>query len=159
MPQRRFDPPLKAKKKIGIVDDTKFLDTKQIVCSSWIDSIIGNECLEVTNPQFTTMKYSNKKVINGADQNKKSMNAAKYSASKQCEEKPSTIASTKKISPCKDDRNNYSTAAIEVTKNVSQHAKISCTHVEQVVQSSCDALTEHHVDTIDDASNGLSMLA
>jgi hypothetical protein len=31
--------------------------------------------------------------------------------------------------------------------------------VEQVVQSSCDASTEHHVDTIDDASNGLSMLA
>jgi hypothetical protein len=27
------------------------------------------------------------------------------------------------------------------------------------VQSSCDALTEHHVDTIDDASNSLSMLA
>jgi hypothetical protein len=46
-----------------------------------------------------------------------------------------------------------------VTKNVSQHAEISCTHVEQVVQPSCDALTEHRVDTIDDASNGLSMLA
>jgi hypothetical protein len=26
------------------------------------------------------------------------------------------------------------------------------------VQSSCDALTEYHVDPIDDASNGLSML-
>jgi hypothetical protein len=46
-----------------------------------------------------------------------------------------------------------------VTKNVSQHAEISCTHVKQVVQSSCDASKEHHVDTIDDASNGLSMLA
>jgi hypothetical protein len=46
-----------------------------------------------------------------------------------------------------------------VTKNVSQHAEISCTHVEQVVQLSCDASTEHHVDTIDDASNGLSMIA
>jgi hypothetical protein len=31
--------------------------------------------------------------------------------------------------------------------------------VEQAVQSSCDASTKHHVDPIDDASNGLSMLA
>jgi hypothetical protein len=46
-----------------------------------------------------------------------------------------------------------------VTKNVCQHAENSCKHVEQVVQSSCDALKEHHVDTNDDASNGLSMLA
>jgi flagellar basal body rod protein FlgB len=60
---------------------------------------------------------------------------------------------------CKDDRNNYSTAAIEVTKNVTQHAEISCTHMEQVVQSSCDASTEHHVNPIDNASNDLSMLA
>jgi hypothetical protein len=82
MLQCRFDPPLKAKKKIAVVDDTKFLDTKQIVCSSWIDSIVGNECLEVTSPQFATIKYSNKKVVNGADQNKKSMNATKFSSSK-----------------------------------------------------------------------------
>jgi hypothetical protein len=46
-----------------------------------------------------------------------------------------------------------------VTKNVSKHAENSCTHVEQVVQSSCDALIEHHVDIINDASNGISMLA
>jgi hypothetical protein len=31
MLQHRFDPPLKAKKKIAIVDGTKHLDTKQIV--------------------------------------------------------------------------------------------------------------------------------
>jgi hypothetical protein len=31
--------------------------------------------------------------------------------------------------------------------------------VEQFVQSSCDASTEHDVNTIDDASNDLSMLA
>jgi hypothetical protein len=80
--QRRFDPPLKEKKKIDVVDDTKFLDTKQIVRSSWTDSIIGNECLEVTSAQFMTIKYSNKKVVKGADQNKKSMNAAKFSSSK-----------------------------------------------------------------------------
>jgi hypothetical protein len=82
MLQRRFDPLLKAKKKIVVVDDTKFLDTKQIVRSSWTDSIVGNECLEVTSPQFVKIKYSNKKVVNGADQNKKSMNAAKFSLSK-----------------------------------------------------------------------------
>jgi hypothetical protein len=105
-----------------------------------------------------TIKYSNKKVVNGADQNKKSMNVAKFSSSKQCEKKSSAIASTKIFSPYKDDRNNYSTTAIEETKNVSQHAEISCTHVEHVVQSSCESTTENHVDTIDDASNGLSML-
>jgi hypothetical protein len=79
--------------------------------------------------------------------------------SKQCKKKSAVIASTEIFSPCQDDRNTYSTIAIEVTKNVSQHAEISCTHVKQVVQSSCDASKEHHVDTIDDASNGLSMLA
>jgi hypothetical protein len=146
-------------KKIAIVDGTKFLDTKQTVRSAWSDSIVGNECLKVTSQQFVTIEYSDKKkVVEGADQNKKSMNAAKFSSSKQCEKKSSAIASTKIFSPCKDDRNNYSTAAIEVTKNVSKHAKNSCTHVEQVVQSSCDASIEHHVNTIDDASNGLSML-
>jgi hypothetical protein len=31
MLQRRFEPPLKAKKKIVVVDGTKLLDTKQIV--------------------------------------------------------------------------------------------------------------------------------
>jgi hypothetical protein len=159
MLQRRFDPPLKAKKKIAVVDGTKFLDTKQIARSSWSDSIVGNECLEVTIQQFVTIKYSNKKkVADGADQNKKSMNAAKFSSSKQCE-KSSAIASTEIFSPCKEDRNNYSTAAIEVTKNVTQHAEIFCTYVEQVVQSSCDASTKHHVDPIHDASNGLSILA
>jgi hypothetical protein len=158
MPHSQFDPPLMAK-KIAVVDDTKFLDTKQIVRSSWTDSIIGNECLEVTSPQFSMIKYSNKKVVNGSDQNKKSMNAAKISSSKQFEKKSFAISSTEIFSPYKDDRNNYTTAAIEVTKNVSQHAQISCTHVEQVVQLSCDASTEHHVNTIDDASNGLSMLA
>jgi hypothetical protein len=116
--------------------------------------------LEVTSQQFATIKYSNKKkVVDGADQNKNSMNVAKFSLSKQCEKKSSTIASTEIFSPCKDDRNNYSTAAIEVTKNVTQHAEISCTHVKQVVQSSCDASTEHLVNLLDDASNGLSMLA
>jgi hypothetical protein len=160
MLQRRFNPPLKAKKKIAAVDGTKFLDTKQTVCSSWSDSIVGNECLEVTSQPFATIKYSDKKkVVDGANQNKKFMNAAKFSWSKQCEKKSSAIASTEIFSPDKDDRNNYSTAAIEVTKNVCQHAEISCTHMEPVVQSSCDASTEHHVDTIDDASNGLSMLA
>jgi hypothetical protein len=117
--------------------------------------------LEVTSQPFAIIKYSDKKkvVVDGADQNKKSMNAAKFSSSKQCEKKSSAIASTEIFSPYKDDRNNYSTAAIEVRKKVSQHAKISCTHVEQVVQLSCDASIEHHVDTIDDTSNGLSMLA
>jgi hypothetical protein len=63
MLQRRLDPPLKAKKKIVVIDDTKFLDTKQIVHSSWADSIVDNECLEVTSPQYATIKYSNKKVV------------------------------------------------------------------------------------------------
>jgi hypothetical protein len=87
------------------------------------------------------------------------MNAAKNLSSKLCEKKSFAIASTKILSSCEDDRNNYCTAVIEVIKNVSQHDEISCTHVKQVVQSSCDASTEHHVDAIDDASNGLSMLA
>jgi hypothetical protein len=109
---------------------------------------------------FATIKYSDKKkVVDGANQNKKFMNAAKFSWSKQCKKKSSVVASAEIFSPYKDERNNYSTTAIEVTKNVSQHAEISCTHVEPNVQSSCDASTEHHVDTIDDASNGLSMLA
>jgi hypothetical protein len=85
--------------------------------------------LKVTSPQFAIIKYSDK-VVNGADQNKKSMNAAKFSLSKQCEKKSSTIASTEIFSPCKDDRNNYSTTVIEVTKSVTRHAEISCTHVE-----------------------------
>jgi hypothetical protein len=43
-----------------------------------------------------TIEYSDKKkVVEGADQNKKSMNAAKFSSSKQCEKKSSAIASTK----------------------------------------------------------------
>jgi hypothetical protein len=159
MLQCQFDPPLNVKKKITVVGSTKFLDTKQIVRSSWTNSIVGNECLKVTGLQFVTIKYSNKKVVNGADQHKDSMNAAKFSSSKQCEKKSSTIKSTKIFSPCEDDRTNYSTAAIEVRKNVSQHAENSCTHLEQVVQLSCDASTEHHFDTIDDASNGLSLLA
>jgi hypothetical protein len=159
MLQCRFDPPLKAK-KIAVVDGTIFLYTKQTVCSSWSDSIIGHECLEATSQQFVTIKYSNKKkVVDGADQNKKSMNAAKSSSSKQCEKNSSAIASTKIFSPCKNDRNNYSTTGTKVSKNVTQHAENSCTHVEQLVQSSCDASTEHHVDPIDDASNGLSILA
>jgi hypothetical protein len=95
MLQCRFGPPIKSKKKIAVVDGTKFLDTKQLVCLSWSDSIVGNECLEVTSQQFATIKYSDKKkVVNGADQNKKSMNAAKFSSSKQCEKKSSAIAST-----------------------------------------------------------------
>jgi hypothetical protein len=77
-----------------------------------------------------TIKYSNKKMVNGADQNKKSPNATKFSSSMQYEKKSSAIASTKIFSPCKDDRNNYSTTAIDVTKNVSQHTEISYTHVE-----------------------------
>jgi hypothetical protein len=78
MLQRRFDPPLKAK-KIAIVDGTKFLDSKQIVRSAWTDSIVGNECLNVTSQQFATIKYCNKKkVVEGADQNKNSMNAANF---------------------------------------------------------------------------------
>jgi hypothetical protein len=134
MLQRRFDPPLKAKKKIAVIDGTKFLDTNQTARSSWSDSIVGNECLEVTSQQFATIKYSNKKkVVDGADQNKKSVNAAKFSSSKQCEKKSSTIASTEIFSPCKEDRNNYSTSAIEVTKNITQHAEIFCTYVKQVV--------------------------
>jgi hypothetical protein len=134
MLQRRFDPPLKAKKKIAVIDGTKFLDTNQTAHSSWSDSIVGNECLEVTSQQFATIKYSNKKkVVDGADQNKKSVNAAKFSSSKQCEKKSSTIASTEIFSPCKEDRNNYSTSAIEVTKNITQHAEFFCTYVKQVV--------------------------
>jgi hypothetical protein len=126
MLQCRFDPPFKAKKKIAVVDGTKFLDTKETVCLSWSDSIFGHECLEVTTQQFATIKYSDKKkVVDGADQNKKSMSAAKYSSSKQCEKKSTAITSTEIFSPCKDDRNNYSTAAIKVTENVTQHAEIS----------------------------------
>jgi hypothetical protein len=113
MLQHRFDHPLKAKKKIVVVDAIKFLDTKQTVCSSWNYSIVGNECLEVTSQQFVTNKYSDKKkVVHGADQNKKYMNAANFSSSKQFEKKSSAIASTEIFSSCKDDRNNYSTAAI-----------------------------------------------
>jgi hypothetical protein len=83
MLQCRFDHPLKAKKKIALVDGTKFLNTKQFVCSSWSDSIFGHECLEVTSQQFVTIKYSDKKkVVDGVDQNKKSINAAKSSSSK-----------------------------------------------------------------------------
>jgi hypothetical protein len=73
--------------------------------------------LKVTSHQFLRIKYSNKKkVIEGSDQNKKSTNGAKFSSSKQCEKKSSAIASTEIFSPFKDDRNNYSIAAIEVTK-------------------------------------------
>jgi hypothetical protein len=119
MLQCKFDPPLRGK-TIAVVDGTKFLDSKKIVRSSWSGSIIGNECLKVTSQQFATIKYSNKKkVVEGADQNKKSMNATKFSSSKQCEKKSSAIPSTEIFSPCKDDSNNYSTTAIEVTKNVS----------------------------------------
>jgi hypothetical protein len=83
MLQHRFDPPLQAKKKIAIVDGIKFLDAKQTVCSSWNGPIVGNECLEVTSQQFVTIKYFNeKKVIDGAHQNKKSANAANFSSSK-----------------------------------------------------------------------------
>jgi hypothetical protein len=46
------------------------------------------------------------------------VNVAKFSSSKQCEKKSSVVASIEIFSPYKDDRNNYSTAIIEVTKNV-----------------------------------------
>jgi hypothetical protein len=51
--------------------------------------------LNVTSQQFVTINYSDKnKVVDGVDQNKKSTDAAKFSASKQCEKKSSAIAST-----------------------------------------------------------------
>jgi hypothetical protein len=98
--------------------------------------------LDITSQQSATIKYSNKKkVVDGADQNKKYVNAAKFSSPKQCEKKSSAIVSIEIFSPWKDDRNNHSTAAIEVTKIVTQHAEISymwsrlCNHLVMLRQN------------------------
>lgn len=56
MLQLRFDSPLKPKKKRVVACGTKFIDTMQIVRSSWAYSIVGNECLDVTNQQYVTIK-------------------------------------------------------------------------------------------------------
>jgi hypothetical protein len=92
----------------------------------------------------------------GIVQNKKSLNARKFSSPR----KKSHVVYTEKYFPCKEDKNTYSTTSIDVPhNNSSQSAELSCRHVEQVVQISCDASTEPVVITVDDASNGVSMLA
>jgi hypothetical protein len=74
--------------------------------------------------------------------------------------KKSHAVYTEKYFPCKEDKNTYSTTSIHVPhNNSSQSAELSCRHVEQVLQISCDTSTEPIVLTIDDASNGVSMLA
>jgi hypothetical protein len=66
MLQCRFDPALKPEKKRVVACGTKLLDTIETVRSSWADSIVGNECLDVTNQQYATIKYSDKKKVASA---------------------------------------------------------------------------------------------
>jgi hypothetical protein len=92
----------------------------------------------------------------GIVQNKKSLNPGKFS----CPRKKSHVVYTEKYFPYKKDKNTYSTTSIDIPhNNSSQSAEISFRHVEQVVQISCDTSIEPVVLTIDDASNGVSMLA
>jgi hypothetical protein len=139
--------------------------TKSNVRSSWSDSIIGDV--------LPTHSYGNKTVAThsqrcqggeqkltpsscGIVQNKKSLNAENFSFPR----KKSHVVYIEKYFPCTEDKKTYSTMSIEVThNNSSQSAELSCRHVEQVVQISCDASIEPVVLTIDDASNGVSMLA
>jgi hypothetical protein len=92
----------------------------------------------------------------GIVENKKSLNAGNFSSPR----KKSHAVYTEKYFPCKEDKNTYSTTSIHVPhNNSSQSAELSCRHVEQVLQISCDTSTEPIVLAIDDASNGVSMLA
>jgi hypothetical protein len=61
--QRQFDPPLKPEKKIVVACGTKWLDTKKDVCSSWIDSVIGEECLKKLRAQDAKILHPKKKVV------------------------------------------------------------------------------------------------
>jgi hypothetical protein len=88
--------------------------------------------------------------------NKKSLNVGKFSSPR----KKSHVVYTEKYFHSKEDKNTYSTTSIDVPHNNSRHsAELSCKYVEQVVQISCDVSTELVVLTVDDASNGVSMLA
>jgi hypothetical protein len=167
--QRQFDPPIEHHvpkiNKIAMTSKNHSFGTKSNVCSSWSDSIIG----EV----LPTHSYGNKSVAThsqtchgseqklkpstcGIVQNKKSLDARNFSSPR----KKSHVVYTKKYFPCKEDTNTYSTASIDVQhNNSSQSAELSCRHVEQVVQISCDASTKPVVLIVDDASNGVSMLA
>jgi hypothetical protein len=60
--QHRFDPPLKPVKKIAVACGTKWLHTKQDVCSSWNDSIIGEECLKKLRAQDAKILLPKKKL-------------------------------------------------------------------------------------------------
>ena len=66
MLQRRFDPPLKPEKKIDVACGTKLLDTKQAVCLSWIDSVIGVAGLNQSKQQAIERKPTVKMVAPGA---------------------------------------------------------------------------------------------
>jgi hypothetical protein len=57
------DPPLKPEKKIVVACGTKWLDTKKDVCSSWIDSVIGEECLKKLRAQDAKILHPKKKVV------------------------------------------------------------------------------------------------
>jgi hypothetical protein len=63
MLQHRFDPPLKPEKKIVVACRTKWLDTKQVVCSSWNDSVIGEECLKKLRAQDAKILHPQKKLV------------------------------------------------------------------------------------------------
>jgi hypothetical protein len=92
----------------------------------------------------------------GTFQHRKSLNAEFFSSPRM----KSHAVSTEKYFLCKEDKNNCSTTAIDVSNNnVNHSAEMSCTHAEQVVQIPCDASTELVVLTIDDVSNGVSILA
>jgi hypothetical protein len=167
--QRQFDPPIEHHvpkiNKIAMTSEKHSFGTKSNVHSSWSTSIIGD--------MLPTHSYGNKTVAThsqrchgseqklkpstcGIVQHKKSLNAGNFSSPR----KKSHVVYTEKYFHCKEYKNTYSTTSIDIPhNNSSQSAELSCRHVEHVVQISCDASTKPAVRTVDDASNGVSMLA
>jgi hypothetical protein len=61
--QHRFDPPLESKKMIVAGCILNPFPTEVSQCSSWGDSIVGDECLHVSKQQHDTINDFDKKKI------------------------------------------------------------------------------------------------
>jgi hypothetical protein len=163
--QRQFDPPIEHPvpkiNKIAMTSEKHSFGTKWNVGSSSSDSIIGDVLPTHSYGKKTVATHSQR--CHGSEQKlkpsmcgivqNKSLNARKFS----CPRKKSHIVYTEKYFHCKEDKNTYYTSIVPHS-NSSHSTEISCRHVEQVVQISCDASTKPVVLTVDDASNGVSVL-
>ena len=145
-------------------------DSKQHMRSSWGDSIIGDECLHVPKQEATTTEhYAKKKVVSASIiSERKSMTAVDVtspqrsgkSASSSATFCPSTKAHTKVQIGAIDEvkETNPPTAFSQISSQLGMHTMDSSDAVT-LCDSTNDVPDEPKIDDIEDASNGLSMLA